>query len=238
MVLTPESPFPFLKLPVEIRIEIYKYAAASDDIPPKSTIKSAIELQHPSPHAYFGDLSAYLHDLRNQESIAQPGLFQTCSQVYHESRVFFYRHHKFKFYIRQEDNRVMSHQKTKRHHTCLEMWFRWFTTIGVDMQKQIRTLKFGLTCCDLENVMAYTRFIEDLHARLSDRATVIYRGTSINSLTERAILSGLADIFQARGNKRAPHLEYPVAPVGQWTDRPVNPVLTFGPGLGWFGKNL
>lgn len=238
MVLISESPFPFTKLPVEIRTEIYKYAAASDDIPRKFTIKSAIELQKPPPQAYFGDLKTYLGDLRDQETIAQPGLFQTCSQIYHESRVFFYRHHEFQFYI-WHNSRVMSHQTTKRHPTCLEMWFRWFDAIGVDMQKQIRTLDFSLTCFD-SACQTYVRFIEDLHPRLSDRATVIYRGLSICPPKERALLSGLADAFQNRDTTRAPHLDFPTLPVGQEyvRTRDLDPSLTFGPGAGWFGRNL
>lgn len=78
------SPFPFLKLPVEIRIGIYKYAAAFDDMPRKLKVKSAVELQTPTAHAYFGDPRAYMSDLRNQQSIAQPDLFHACSQIYHE----------------------------------------------------------------------------------------------------------------------------------------------------------
>lgn len=233
------SPFPFLKLPVEIRIGIYKYAAAFDDMPRKLKVKSAVELQTPTAHAYFGDPRAYMSDLRNQQSIAQPDLFHACSQIYHESRVFFYRHHDFKFTIWQENDRVMSHQTTKRHYTCLERLSRWVDAIGVDMQQQIRTPVFSMICGDSPKVTVYTRFIEDLHARLSDRATVIYRGWGISLREEHAVLSELADVFQDRDTMRKPRFEHATLPVGQEyvssCDR--GPSLTFGPGAGWFGRN-
>lgn len=228
-----------MKLPVEIRVEIYIYAATSDDVPKKYRAESTVDSKKPSSSDYRGnldgymsDLDAYFGDLRNQEIIAQPGLFQACSQIYHESHVFFYRHHEFKFVIWQDNNNVTSHPNTEPYHALLAKVLRWLDNIGVDMQEQIRTVEFRLLRCGSANVTAYTRFIEAVHAKISDQATIIYRGSGTRRREEYALLSGLADVFGAQKSMRAPQIEHPELPVDHWDLRSHASSLTFWPGAG------
>ena len=121
-------------------------------------------------YVYAGDI--------NNRSITPPGLFQSCSQIYHESQAIFYRYHDFKFHVWQGDKGLLGHLKTmlgtKRHDTRLEQVLRWFDGIGVDMQKEIRSLEFIIPFYGSARLRADDQFIDDLHERLSEDAYVSY----------------------------------------------------------------
>ncbi len=195
----------------------------------------------------------------NHASIQQPGLFRTCSQIHTESRLLFYRYHTFKLQVWQEENRGLLQHVTAwfrpllGRKTCLERVMRWLDAIGVEARKQIRTLEVDLHMEDPTYVKIYARFMVDLHARLSDEATVVY--WSVSQKRHFADLWALGNTFYDRDPSRLLRFEYPGRALGPlldrsaivwtWTEAQVldYPIkrrdprssLTFGPGLGWFG---
>ena len=203
---------------------------------------------------------------QNSASITAPGLFYICSQVYHESRVFFYRYHDFSLYIWQDYKGRTAHWKallgSRRHNKCMERVFSWLDAIGADMRKEIRTLDIELQCYESVSVEAYSYFVDDLHDRLSDTATVAYRSVSTHPMNGLAVLWGLGKAFYERDHGQVPRLEYPawaVPRIHSWNGDDDNiwntsqspfsgypprrrsvevPSLTFEPGAGWFGGEL
>lgn len=250
------SPFPFLKLPGEIRNEIYKYVAASNN---KARRRCPIKWSAKQPDDH--SVNIYLGNRQNQACTTLPGLFLVCSQVYHESRVLFHRHHDFRLYIWQGEKGLLSHLKAwfgmKNHGECMERIFTWLDIIRKDMRKEIRTLKIELQCHEAVSVDEYLCFMDDLHARLSDRATVIYRPMAASPMTGVTALWKLGKAFYDRDHMRIPRFEYLAwaVPFNQavlrystiWACSSVPlvkapkrravgvPSLIFGPGAGWFG---
>ena len=214
----------------------------------KGAIKSAVDSRELPYHVCAGDI-------QNQATIAQPGFFNTCSQIYHESRAFFYRHHEFKLYIWQEPG-------MKQHSKCLKKMLNWLGTIGVEMQKQIRTLEINLQCDPTSDLGTYIWFVDNLHSMLSDhQATVIYRPISqMRARHDVAFLWGIGKVLQVGNPGRVPQLEHPnwsvrgspasgnEADVWTWARNPLaytprkpnaeRPSLTFGPDEGWFGRDV
>ena len=241
------SPSPFLGLPGEIRNKIYQYVATFQKPRNASAIKSAIDRRELPLHVCAGDL-------QNQASIALPGFFHTCSQIYQESRPFFYRHREFKLHIWQDP-------EMKRESRCLKKVLAWFDTIGVKMQKQIQTLEIDLKCDRQTDLYAYIWFVDTLHAKLSDKATVIYRPISrMRARHDVSFLWGIGRNLHVRDPRRVPQYEHPnwslrgslspgtgastMGTLGyarnplDYTPKKNNvdrPSLTFGPGEGWFG---
>lgn len=191
---------------------------------------------------------------RLQPALLQPGLFRTCSQIRSESRVFFYRYHTFHLHVWQEDqglpSRIAEQLRLWRPGTCLDRVKRWLDFLGKDTREQIRTIEIELHCDDQTTVKTYAGFIDDVHARLSDEATVVYRtGSRVRGL---AMLFELGRIFQARNPARVLHFEHPNWSIRNNTnvwaltlqdfvytrtrDRVPGPSLTFRPRLGWFGR--
>ena len=191
---------------------------------------------------------------RLQPALLQPGLFRTCSQIRNESRVFFYRYHTFHLHVWQEDqglpSRIAEQLRLWRPGTCLDRVKRWLDFLGKDIRKQIRTIEIQLHCDDPTTVKTYAAFIDDVHARLSDEATVVYR--TVSQPQGLAMLSELGRIFQARNPGRVLHFEQSNWSIRNNTNvsastlynfvytetryRVPGPSLTFGPGLGWFGS--
>ena len=99
---------------------------------------------------------------------------------------------------------------------------------------------------------AYGPFIDDLHAKLSDESTVVYRpGPRCHNA---AVLWELGMVFYDRNTARVPKFEHPCWFVPGWNGsvwavpgssfipsstkyRVARPSLTFGPGLGFFGEH-
>lgn len=250
------SPFPFLKLPGEVRNEIYRYVAVASNNAPKT--------RPTVPGSYFEYQSSNIDmgNKHNSASITAPGLFYICSQVYHESRVFFYRYHDFRLYIWQDHKAFMYHLKAsvdfKRHNKCMERMFSWLDAIGPDMRKAIRNLDIELQCHESLDVTPYSDFIDDLHGSLSDDTTVTYRPIATNLKNGLNVLWKLAKVFYKRDPGRVPRLEYPAwarPPIStqrdeddiwNWINSPFygNPLrrrnagvssLTFESGARWFG---
>ena len=156
-------------------------------------------------------------DIKNQ-SIAPLGLFRSCSQVYHESRAIFYRHHDFKFHIWQgdkgRDKGLLCHLKTmlgmKRHDTCPEKKvFKWLDAIGLDMQKQIRSIEFVIPFYGSARLRPHPSFIDDLHEKLSEYAFVHCSSTEgIHSYHGEVDLWRLGKLLFDRDPKRVLQIKY------------------------------
>ena len=134
----------------------------------------------------------------------------------------------------------------------------WLDAVGPDMRKEIRNLDIELQCYESVDVTAYSCFIDDLHGRLSDDATVTYRPVAASPMNGLEVLYKLGRVFYGRDPGQVPRFEYPAwanplrAPPGDedniWYY--LNPYflgspprrrnvevlsLTFEPGAGWFG---
>ena len=227
--------------------------AAFEKPPKKGAVKSAVESRELPRHVCASDI-------QNQTSIAQPSIFHACSQIYRESRAFFYRYREFKLRIWQEPGK-------KRYSRCFRKVFEWLNTIGVEMQLEIRTLEIDLQCDTSADMKAYIWFVDNLHARLSEEATVIYRPTSqMRARHEVAHLWYIGKVLHSRDRNRVPQLEHPNWSINPdwsirdldtletaaniwantknplvYTPKKVNvdrPSLTFRPNEGWFGKKV
>lgn len=253
-MLTLRSPFRFLDLPGEIREMIYTYLAASYYTPETSKTKFTFR-DHDYPH------DTHISETENQNSIMQPGLFRTCSQIYRESRLFFYRHHTFKLHIWQAEDKTLPDQLAAWFFckSRLERAAQWLDAIGAEAREQIRSFEIDVHMDDAQPFSArtaYGRFMDDLHARLSDEATVVYRpGPRCHNA---AVLWDLGKIFYDRDPARVPRFEHPRWSVeggngSVWAVpkhrfypqyysstkyRVARPSLTFGPGQGFFGELL
>ena len=210
-------------------------------------VKSAVDRRELPRHICAGDIE-------NQTSFAQPGFFQTCSQIYHESRAFFYHSREFKLHIWQDPGK-------KRQSRCLLKVLNWLDFIGGEMSAQIRILELDLQCDTSADLETYIWFIDNLHAKLSEKATVTYRPISqMRARHDVAFMWGIGKELHGRDTRRVPRFEHPNwsirtkmttqrnGGVGVWawgrsplayTPKKANvdrPSLTFGPDQGWFGK--
>ena len=231
---------------------IYTYLAVSYRTPETSKTKFTFRFRD-FPH------DTRISEAENLNSIMQPGLFRTCSQIYWESRLIFYRHHNFKLHIWRDEYKNLL--------DCLTAWFfsksclkrvtKWLDVIGAEARRQIRSLEIEVHD-DNAHLMsprtAYGAFINDLHARLSEEATVVYRpGPRCHNA---GVLWELGKIFYDKDLARVPKFEHPHWSVRGWKywrgsvwalprdwflplptkSRVARPSLTFGPGLGFFGE--
>ena len=219
---------------------IYKYVAASE-----RTAKKKGKVNSPG-------------DAEKHATIIQPGLFRTCSQIYTESRGLFYRHHVFKLHLRREHIGLWDYLAAW---ICLQQprnrVARWLDAIGKEARRQIRTLEIQVHYTEGEEIKTYARFMGDIHKRLPDEATVVYRCASSKYAAET--LFELGKIFYDRDPGPIPHFEHRLVAT-EWShgnlwatmsntphwlryqllrlpvrNRGSRPSLTFGPGLGWFG---
>ena len=158
-------------------------------------------------------------------------------------------------------NHVATFLHLPRHLTCLERVIKWLDSVTPDMRKQIRTLEIEIHYSDSSTAKAYIGFLDDLHSRLSDDATVIYRPSPTSRPYQThsfGVLWGLGKILHDRDASRLPRFEHPnwILPDRYTTGHAADvwahgfiplyfnrsrghcrrPSLTFGPGLGWFGK--
>lgn len=222
---------------------------ASEHTPKKGKTKRTVGIQAIPPNNNRNGRAALL-----QPALLQPALLRTCSQIRSESRVFFYRYHTFQLHVWQEDqglpSRIAEQLRLWRPRTCLDRVKGWLDFLGEDTRKQIRTIEIELHCDDLTSVKTYAAFIDDVHARLSDEATVVYR--TVSQPQGLAMLFELGRIFQARNPARVLHFEQSNWSIRNntnvwastlynfvytWTRyRVPGPSLTFGPRLGWFGR--
>ena len=251
-LLTLRSPFRFLDLPGEIRNMIYKYVVASENI---------LETRYTLFKNRIRDRPHKTHEseTENRESTTLPSLLRTCSQIYRESRLTFYRHHAFKLHIWQEeyDGLLDTLSAWVFSTSCLKRVTKWLDAIGAHARKEIRFVQVEVHCNNDNPATArtaYESFIDSLHARLSDDATVVYRpGPKCHNA---AVLWELGEIFYDRDPTRVPGFSHPgwvcsgfdgngnVWAIGRaWfvsvpLKQPLaRPSLTFGPGLGWFGEH-
>ncbi len=241
-----KSPFPFLNLPAEVRNEIYKYVSAADTKPrvPKKKLNFNQDLPTPTE----------IHEIANRAGTSQPGLFSTCAQIRNESRGLFYRYHTFKLHIWQEEEEGLWSRFyawlhcLQREKSCIERVKRWLDAIGPQARKEIRRLEIKIHCEDQTTVKSFARFMDEIHARLPDEATVVYR--AVPEKMAKLILWELGKVFYDRDHTRGMVFQSP-----RWTfgDRRVmgglnrsqgqyfpnrhdtqRVSLTFGPGMGWF----
>ena len=250
------SPFRFLNLPGEIRNEIYKYASTMPPIALKKPKKPRNSAPNP-PLSGLSDAEKHSFEKENLVSTQLPALFLTCSQIHTESRLLFYRHHVFKFRVwYEEQNAWLKLAKRLRFYlqtTCLERVIGWLDAIGPQARKQIRKIEIELHCDDLREMGNYAPFVHDLHARLPDEATVVYRSAS-RYLDQQVLLLkelgkklfsgdpirlarlGAAHWFRKRGGA-SPWEVYLFQLYDEHGRRreEEGPSLTFGPGQGWFG---
>lgn len=210
----------------------------------QSDVASAVDKRELPRHICEGDI-------QNQASIAQPVFLHTCSQIYREGRALFYGYREFKFCIWQEPGK-------KQGSKCFGKMFEWLDTLGVEMQLQIQTLEINLQCDRSADRKAYIWFVDNLHARLSDSATVVYRPISqMRARHDVACLWGIGKALYGRNPMRAPRYEHPNWVIRDpqspenagnvwasarnplvYTPKKANvdrPSLTFGPDQGWFG---
>ena len=130
------------------------------------------------------------------------------------------------------------------------------------MQKQIRTLEVDLQCepsAVSTDLYAYIWVVDNLHAKLSEKATVIYRPISqMRARHDVSVLWGIGKVLHVRDPRRVPRFEHPNwsirdshtpgndADVWAFARNPLaytpkkrdvdRPSLTFGPDKGWFGR--
>ena len=192
--------------------------------------------------------------MANRAGTSQPGLFSTCAQIRNESRGHFYRYHTFRLHIWQkEDKGLLSRfyawlHYPRREKSCIERVKRWLDAIGPQARKEIRRLEIKIHCEDRATAKSFARFIAELHARLPDEATVVYRAVPQN--IAKLTLWELYKVFYERDPTLEMVFKSPMWTVGdhrsmwlakvsqgQYFPNPhdVQRVsLTFGPGLGWF----
>ncbi len=130
---------------------------------------------------------------------------------------------------------------------------KWMDTIGADARSQIRNLNVMIYNDDLTAVKLFVRFVERLHAKFSDEATVVYR--VLPTKKDALQLWELGKVFSFRHPSRVPLFENPrwvgvmdMSDTWTWSrayalsyptrNRAARPRLTFGPGLGWFWDSL
>ena len=141
----------------------------------------------------------------------------------------------------------------RREKSCLERVIRWLDAIGAEARREIRSLEVEVQCDDPTAAEKITPFMDDLHAKLSDKATVVYRAASRQEY-DTLVLWYLGKVFYGRDPTHAPLLVHPEwkasgddANIWLWTNfqmhrdcpnrkRAPRPSLTFEPGLGWFGN--
>lgn len=224
---------------------------ASEHTPKKCKTKPTVGIQAIPSNNTRNNRAARL-----QPALLQPALFRTCSQIRSESRVFFYRYRTFKLHVWQEDQDLPSRigiaeqLRLWRPRTCLDRVKGWLNFLGEDTRKQIRTIEIELHYDDQTTVKTYAGFIDDVHASLSDDATVVYR--TVSQPQGLAMLFELGRIFQARNPAGVLHFEQSNWSIRNNTNvgastiynfvytrtryRVPRPSLTFGPRLGWFGR--
>lgn len=91
-----------------------------------------------------------------------------------------------------------------------------------------------LHCDDQTTVKTYEGFIDDVHARLSDEAAVVYR--TVSQPQGHAMVFELVRIFRARKPVRVRASTLQDIVYTRTGYRVPGPSLTFGPRLGWFGR--
>ena len=195
-------------------------------------------------------------ELDNQASIQQPALFTTCSQIRAESRLLFYRRHAFKLHVWHEEQsfwtKLAKRLHLSEHRTSQERVTGWLDAIGEQARRQIRRVEMEIECGKDARLTAeyYAPFIDELHARLPDEATVVYRALG-SERRQLKLLWELGKIFHGRDARRTPLLEYhrfsmdmqgATLWVSTWIQHEIDleglyarPSLKFGPGQGWFG---
>lgn len=122
---------------------------------------------------------------------------------------------------------------------------RWLDAIGPQARREIRRLEIKIHCKDQTTVKSFARFIDELHARLPDEATVVYR--VVPEKIAKLILWKLGKVFYERHPTRGMVFESP-----RWDRRGMGILnisqgqyfpnrhnaqrvsLTFGPRMGWF----
>ncbi len=142
----------------------------------------------------------------------------------------------------------LEHQR--REKSCLERVIRWLDTIGAEARREIRSLEVEVHCDDLTTAKKFVPFVDDLHAKLSDEATVVYRAVSREEY-DTLVLRDLGHVFYLRDPTHVPLLEHPEwttrNDANPWTfqiqylskrdrKRAPRPRMTFKAGLGWFGN--
>ncbi|KAN0074388.1 hypothetical protein V8E54_008325 [Elaphomyces granulatus] len=105
-VQDPDAPFPLMKLPIELRFEVYRKLLVSNrDV--------CMVAPPPESEYYFYDFGYY----STRPNRLNPAILQTCPQVYHEAIAVLYGENKFRIQQTDKDNRNIS--LVKRARACI-----------------------------------------------------------------------------------------------------------------------
>jgi len=170
-----QSPFPFTKLPAEIRNKIYSLAATTYHFGRLNKYNSSWN-GNPDILRYDG----------NYDTIVQPGIVCCSKQTRAEGLVIFFQAHHFQFDLSR--GRHFGEWSTLNFLT-------WLEKLRTVERKNIRNITFR---CYLSNsdVLAMDR----IHAMLSEKATVIYL---LANLKLSSSLLEIVRIFRSRCARKA-----------------------------------
>ncbi len=226
LLIKNHSPFPFKKLPAELRNQVYKLVSISGHY---------FESQNPQPPS-FGHTEGARCFESLQSITDHSALFRACKQTRTEGLAIFYQYHVFGISV--------------EHSGCFIAINRWLDNIGYIGRQNIRDLRihFGGKCI-AEDIC----WMSEIHTRLSDQATVVYfpkRAKSLWKIGRRYYRKNpqKVPLFKIHGLETMPELL-------QWADKETrdyaNPPLwrelaphnhrllysmQFKPGGGWFGQ--
>lgn len=213
-------------LPGEIRNEIYKIVA---DYQIQRTDSRACLSIYTDPEWDWKKDKRLTQSGDPHLMILQPGLFLTCKQIRTEGLPFFFRRRDF--YL------PLDHGK----HIFDFYWDQagfalWFRTIGDLGQQNIRSLTLRNT-----RMIKGASFLERIHRKLSDQATVVYEADTYgNGRFFAQSLWNIGARFQARNDRKVPIFcvegDPPTSKIaGPYICRSGICTMEFPPGNGWFG---
>ncbi len=214
------SPFPFLKLPAEVRNKIYELTATTYH---SGRLGNYIK----APSKWYK--SRYRS---GQETIVQPGLVCCSKQTRSEGLLIFFHNHHFVFKPQRWGPQPCR--------PLLDGLLPWLDRIGAVGRTHIRHMEL---VGDLRppDVPAMDR----LHARLSDEATVLYQSQAASGwLWDLPTTLRIVHTFQLQNPGKVPVYEIQQITNRQQIDsihlchEEIVYSLEFLPGLLWFGRKL
>ena len=181
------SPFPFERLPAELRNEIYKLVASSQNF-----------FYLTNYHHYFKEIGDPMRVHTEGTSCYnafmaishQSNLFRVSQQTHAEGLALFYQHHHFQLFAERVG--------------CFLAILRWLDNIGSTGRSNIRHIQFNYKT--QSNWLVF-QFLSALSDKLSDRATIVHKSSNPQLLWKiarryRYFHSGTAPSFQISGYRR------------------------------------